>query len=64
VVTAKSDTTYAVVEYGSSPTTLALLHQTGSTWTLLEEGSPQLQCVNGLPMNVEEDLLGMMQACG
>jgi hypothetical protein len=64
VVTAKSDPTYAIVQYGGTPSTLALLHQSGSGWTVLAKGSPQLPCVNGLPVGVETDFLGWMQACG
>ena len=64
VMVTPSDPTYAVVAYAGSPGALALLHQSGSGWTLLAEGSPQLPCVNGLPVEVETDLLGRMQACG
>jgi hypothetical protein len=64
VVVAQSDPTYAVVAYGGNPGTLALLHQSGSGWTLLAEGSPQLPCVYGLPVEVQADVLGRMQSCG
>lgn len=64
VVLAKSDPTYAIVQYGGNPTTLALLHQSALGWATLARGSPQLPCVNGLPVGVELDLQGWMQACG
>ncbi len=64
VVLSKSDPTYAIVEYKGTPPTFALLHQSGSVWTLLGEGPAPMPCVNGLPLGVQADFLGRMQACG
>jgi hypothetical protein len=64
VVVANADPTYAVIEYGGNPGTLALVHQVGAGWTLLGQGSPQIPCVNGLPVEVGLDFNGYMQSCG
>ena len=40
VVLAKSDPTYAIVQYGGNPTTLALLHQSALGWATLARARP------------------------
>ncbi len=59
-----SDPTYAVVEYGGSSPTNVLVHQSGSGWQVVGEGSPQISCVPGLPDDVVASLSAMMQFCG
>jgi hypothetical protein len=59
-----SDPTYAVIEYGGTSPTNVLLHQSGSGWQVLGEGSPQIACVPGLPSDVQSSLSAMMQFCG
>lgn len=64
VMVTQGDPTYAVVQYGGSSPTNVLLHQSGSGWQVLGEGSPQISCVPGLPTDVVASLSAVMQFCG
>ena len=78
VLVPQSDSTYAVIRYGGTSPSFALVQQggglspagndkpsdSGSSWTQLAEGSPQLPCVYSLPLDVVSALGGMMQFCG